>query len=261
MKKALVLFVLAFVPVVNAAIVCDTSVGTGAPPSTLGGFTMTPFAADPQPSGYSWISGVASPACGTISFSAMHAKACSEWATWSHGYCGDIYYTGGATSLTITMPAGVSAFYAYAEPNPFGIFTITATANDGASCSASVDGYGGAAFYGFYGTGGTTIASITWSSDVDFAVGEFGIACGPSGCPCDDITQVKAICTSRGTLIAIVKATATGTCTIDVSGVGTSTVNLAQGRRGIKGTAIFRGVGAGHTVCLPECPAVPCGAC
>jgi len=260
MKKALVLFVLAFVPVVNAAIVCDMSPGAGAPPSTLGGFTMTPFPADPQPTGYTPVSSVDGP-CGAIGISALHAQACVDWATWSHGYCGDIYYTGGATSLTITLPAGVSAFYLYAEPNPFAVYTITATANDGTSCSQDVSGSAGAAYFGFYGTGGTTVGSVTISSAVDFAVGEFGIACGPSGCPCDDITQVKAICTSRGTLIAIVKATATGTCTIDVSGVGTSTVTLAPGRRGIKGTAIFRGVGAGHTVCLPECPAVPCGSC
>jgi len=261
MKKALVLFVLAFVPVVNAAIVCDISPGAGAPPGTLGGYTMTAFPADPQPSGYTSVDGVDGP-CGRISFSPAcgHAIACSEWATWSHGYCGDIYWTQGALSLTITLPGGVSAFYFYAEPNPFAVYTITATANDGTSCSQDISGSAGASYFGFYNAAGT-VASVSISSAADFAVGEFGAACGPVGCPCDAVTQVKAICTSRGTLIAIVKATATGTCTIDVSGIGTSTVNLAQGRRGIKGTAIFRGVGAGHTVCLPECPSVPCGSC
>jgi hypothetical protein len=263
MKKALVLFVLALVPVVNAALVCDTSVGTAAPPGTLGGFTMSAFGSDPQPTGYTPVDGVDSPGCGRIMFSPLlaHTRIGEGWATWSHGYAGDVYYTNGATSATVSMPAGVTAFYLYAEPNPFSVYTMTATANDGTSCSADVDGAYGAAYFGFYGTAGTTLGSVTVTSAVDFAIGEFGICCGGAPtCPCDIITQVKAICTARGTLIAIVKATGPGTCTVTVNGGSATTVSIEQGRRGYKGLAIFRGVASG-TVCLPECPSIPCGSC
>ncbi|MFN8332426.1 MAG: hypothetical protein U0T81_14620 [Saprospiraceae bacterium] len=38
------------------------------------------------------------------------------WATWSHGYTGDVYATfGGALSRTITLPTNTRAFYLYIE--------------------------------------------------------------------------------------------------------------------------------------------------
>lgn len=42
---------LAAAPAAQASIVFDGSPGTGAPPATLGPYTMTPFAADPRPTG------------------------------------------------------------------------------------------------------------------------------------------------------------------------------------------------------------------
>ncbi len=40
------------------------------------------------------------------------------WATWSHGYTGNVYYTNGQTTIGGNLSAGVKAFYLYAEPNP-----------------------------------------------------------------------------------------------------------------------------------------------
>jgi len=87
------------------------------------------------------------------------------------------------------------AFYLYAEPNPFAEYTITAYAQDGTSSpSITVDGYAGAQYFGFYATGSETIATITVTSSIDFAIGEFGIAAPslkavalpPSGLHVDD---------------------------------------------------------------------------
>ncbi len=101
------------------------------------------------------------------------------WVTWSHGYTGNVYYSNGVTSLTVGFSN--TAAYLYAEPNPFGVFNITATGSDGVASvrfSEGVDGYGGAKGWAFYGHGGDV--SVTLSSDVDFAVGEFGVGWVPS---------------------------------------------------------------------------------
>ena len=132
---------------------------------------------DPQPLG-SPVGGVAGPG-GDILFSPSlyHQRIGLGWATWSHGYPGDVYATFGPVSATVTLPPGTSAFYLYAEPNPFAVFTITAVAQDGTSSGPiAVDGFAGASYYGFYSTGSDTISSVTVSSGVDFAIGEFGIA-------------------------------------------------------------------------------------
>jgi hypothetical protein len=150
---------------------------TGAPAATLGPYTMTPFGTDASPLG-SNVTSVASPLGGTLDFSVPMARGQIgwSWGTWSHGYTGDMYYTNGATAITMSMPAGTGAFYFYAEPNPFSVWEIVATAQDGTVVSQNVNGYGGAAYYGFYGTAGDLISSIAVTSSQDFAVGEFGIA-------------------------------------------------------------------------------------
>src|ERR1039457_2639520 len=58
------------------------SLGTAAPPSTLGGFSMTPIGADPSALG-SMVTSV-----GSISFdqAVMHDQIGNGWGTWSHGY-------------------------------------------------------------------------------------------------------------------------------------------------------------------------------
>jgi len=174
-----VLILLVSVPNANA-IITGVAGGTGAPAPTLGPHTMTPFPADPQPE-YATVPSVASPLGGSVGFSPSlsHRIVPSSWLTWSHGYTGDVYFTAGATSVTLTLPAQTVAFYFYAEPQLFQQYSITATAQDGTQVTQNVQGQAGAAYYGFYGTGGSTIATIAVTTPVtptEFAVGEFGIA-------------------------------------------------------------------------------------
>ncbi|HVP12067.1 MAG TPA: PEP-CTERM sorting domain-containing protein [Phycisphaerae bacterium] len=165
----------AFVAAANAGIV-GVDVGTGAPPATLGGYTISALPLDLTPD-FTSVGGApgSPPLSGAITFSpALDAYTVgASWASWSHGYTGRVYYTGSATTATIGLPASTGAFLFYAEPNPFAVWGITATADDGTFVTASVNGSGGANGFGFYGTGGTSLASITVTSGVDFAVGEF----------------------------------------------------------------------------------------
>ena len=168
----------------QAGVVADLSVGTAAPPVVLGGYAMTPFPPDGRPI-LDFVLGVPAPGGGAVGFSPdlQHRRVPTTWSTWSHGYMGDVYYGGsGVLSATLTLPADTYAFYFYAEPVSFGVFTITATSNSGASLVQPVDGSAGARFFGFYGTHGDTLATITVSIEAaanGFAVGEFGIARAP----------------------------------------------------------------------------------
>ena len=165
------------------AAITGVALGTAAPPGVLGPYTMTPFAPDVRAE-YSLVSSVPSPLGGDVGFSIPlnHRIVPESWATWSHGYTGDVYFSTQAPTVTMTMPAGAVAFYFYAEPNPFAPFTITATAQDGTVVSQIADGSAGAAGYGFYGTGGSLISSIQvdYLGEDGFAVGEFGIAAVPA---------------------------------------------------------------------------------
>jgi hypothetical protein len=142
---------------------------------------MAPFGLDPQALGVD-VPSVSGPA-GTIGFSPAlnHDRIGNGWATWSHGYTGDVYDTLGAedlTQATITLPAGTKAFYFYAEPQQFATFSVAATAQDGTTSGPiTVQGNSGAQYFGFYGTGSATLSSITVTTadPTGFAVGEFGI--------------------------------------------------------------------------------------
>lgn len=153
--------------------------GTAAPGTTLGPYTMTPFDVDGRPL-YTNVTSVDSPLGGSVDFSSplQHYRVGDGYATWSHGYLGDVYYTNGASDVTMILPDQTAAFYFYAEPNPYAQYTIVATAQDGTQVIQGVNGYAGAAYYGFYGTGGSYLSSITVTTPqpVDFAIGEFGIA-------------------------------------------------------------------------------------
>jgi hypothetical protein len=160
----------------HAAIIGVDTVGTAAPPATLGPYLMTPFPDDPRPNGGT-VTSVPAPLWGQVDFDKdmTHVEIGAGWATWSHGYQGDVYYTF-ESDVTLTLPSGTAAFYLYAEPNPFSVWRITATAQDGTSISQDVHGDSGAKYYGFYGTGGDMVATIKVECDTAFAVGEFGIA-------------------------------------------------------------------------------------
>jgi len=135
---------------------------------------MTAFPLDGRPL-FDAVTGVASPFGGTVGFTppADRRKIGLGWATWSHGCTGDVCYTLGATSVTLTMPADTAAFRFYAEPNPFALFTITVSSG-GVSSSAMVNGSSGAHSWAIIDAAGLT--SITITSEIDFAVGELGIA-------------------------------------------------------------------------------------
>jgi hypothetical protein len=163
----------------NGAVIGVTG-GTAAPSTTLGGYTMTPFPDDPR-ANFTLVSGVTSPLGGTLGFTpSLELRSIGAgWATWSHGYTGDVYYGEDLTSMTLTLPTGTGAFYFYAEPDLFGTFTVTATEASGTQVSQSVASSSGASYFGFYGTAGSTLSSITVTAPAGaggFAVGEFGIA-------------------------------------------------------------------------------------
>jgi hypothetical protein len=156
----------------------DGSPGTGAPPPTLGGYTMTPFPNDSRTLGQN-VAQVVGPT-GSLAFNPAltHFKIGSGWGSWSNGYTGDVYATTG-TQVVFTLPPDTAAFYFYAEPNVLDVFTVTATAQDGTTSSpVNVDGSGGAKYFGFFGTDGARITTITVrvaAAADGFAVGEFGV--------------------------------------------------------------------------------------
>lgn len=167
-------------------IVFDGTPGTGAPPATLGPYTMTPFAPDTTPEG-TVETQMPTPIGGAVAFgpALTHALVGSNWATWSNGYTGDVYtdynvLPNGDIRVTVTLPPGTGAFYAYAEPNLFQDYDMSATAAGGAtSGNITVYGDAGAKYFGFYATCGHTLHSITYTDsggDSGMAIGEFGIA-------------------------------------------------------------------------------------
>jgi hypothetical protein len=174
---------------VSAAIIFDGSLGTNAPSVTIGGYTMTPFPLDGRPLGNVENQVDAPLSCGgALDFSvpSTHTRIGLGWASWSHGYTGDVYYNFGST-ITITLPPNTNAFYCYAEPNTFGFFTVEALANDGTSSGPMpVNGLGGATGFAFYTTGACNLTTITINVDPyagGFAIGEFGInatCCDPN---------------------------------------------------------------------------------
>jgi hypothetical protein len=154
-------------------IVYDGTPGTDAPPATLGPYTMTPFGPDARPTlvDVNGVDGVA------FSPSLEHRRIGDGWQTWSHGYTGDVYFTKTATTVVLTMPADTGAFSFYAEPDSFDTFTVTAEAQNGTSSGPiSVTGFEGAKYFGFYGINGAKLESVTVTSPMPFAIGEFGIA-------------------------------------------------------------------------------------
>ncbi len=167
----------------QAAIIFE-DLGTSAPPLTLGGIGLTVFGDDPRTLGEDVVS-VPAPGGGDVALDLPlnHRKIGSGWASWSHGYIGDVYYQGQFSqvhafpfAVGLSLPAGIVAFYFYAEPEDFSEFDITAVDQNGNEYSRSVAGDSGARGFGFYATGGDTLTGITIGSIEDFAIGEFGLA-------------------------------------------------------------------------------------
>lgn len=185
-----------------AQIVFDGSPGTGAPPATLGPYTMTPFGVD-NANPVNPLNGVYTPdtmmvtvpngsLCGgSIMFTPMtdHRRIPTSWNQNWGAYQGDVYWAGPGNTLTINLPAGTHAFYFYANSEQLNAtFTITAMAQDGTTSgpipvTSSGAGVGtpGAQYFGFYTTGTTDLMAIKVSSTDPrgVAVGQFGISCQP----------------------------------------------------------------------------------
>jgi hypothetical protein len=162
--------------------------GTAAPPETLGPYAMTPFPDDPR-ADLTMVTSVPSPLGGSVDFSVVMqlCTAGDTWGSnWSHGYTGDVYFSGlENNSVILTLPADTAAFYFYAQPNVLDTFTITATAQDGTAVSQEIYGAleNSATGYAFYGTDGSMISSIKVdliNGYFGLAVGEFGIAAVPA---------------------------------------------------------------------------------
>ncbi len=94
----------------------------------------------------------------------------SGWATWSGGYTGQVLFTGEAKSVSIGISPETYAFGFYAEPNPFQLYRIELILADGSLIGQDVQGYAGAAFFGWTGGG---VSSFTVASAVEFAIGDF----------------------------------------------------------------------------------------
>lgn len=160
--------------------------GTDAPPAQVGGIEVIPFPADARPV-FQDVLTVADGFGRELTLnSPMSVRLIGMgWATWSHGYLGNVYYNNGQRDIRVTFPRGVKATSFYAEPGPFGLFEITIVASDGTTTAFDdqiVDGRSGAHGWGIYATGGSEITSIRIAADVDFSIGEFAIS---EPCPAD----------------------------------------------------------------------------
>lgn len=168
----------------QAAVLVDTTPGTGAPPGTLGGYTMVAFPDDPTPEG-TLITQLAPPptalVTGSLEFRSEveHMVVGGLWDTWSHGYAGDVYFADGFDLIMYRMPQGTMAFSMYIQPNlkvdfQFAVVSgVTLTTLD-------IDGNGGASYVGFYTDDPLDplqfvyVLQTTKDSD-GFAVGQFMI--------------------------------------------------------------------------------------
>jgi hypothetical protein len=181
-------FSAAFAASAVSAAIQFVNLGTAAPPSTIGGFAMQVFGDDTRPNNQ-YVSGVAqtngSP-FGEITFSEslLQLAIGNGWLTWSHGYSGDVYYRQGS-SVTITLAPETAAFYLYAEPNTFGLFSFVVSSGT-TIFSGQAQGNSGAVGLAFYSDDGSALSTITISFESGangFAIGEFGAARDP--CPAD----------------------------------------------------------------------------
>jgi len=119
-----------------------------------------------------------------------HRRVAMGWVSWCHGFTGDVYWTNGATSLTMTpvLAGGADYFGFTALPNPFGVFNMTATGFDQFAASAALVQAADSSIpevpgWAFYTTGASIVNSVTLSCDVDFAVAQFGLHQAPAPGP------------------------------------------------------------------------------
>jgi hypothetical protein len=159
----------------TAAAVTGVNIGTGLPPATLGGYTMTPF----EPGTIGGENGTALE-CGGVGCGGV------GWATWGQSYTGDVHVCDAAPcvggTLTLTLSGPVEAVDFYMEPQQFLDFVMTATDSSGVTVSTVINGFHGSSAVGFFENvaGGPYLTSISVSASdpTGFAIGEFGISGG-----------------------------------------------------------------------------------
>src|SRR4030042_432519 len=161
MKYFAILTCVLFAASVAHAGAVGYALGTGGPPDVLPDeccefppcYEWQPALPDPTPvyTDVMDVPGFTPPCEGVISFSTpmSHRRIQQGWATWSHGYMGDVHWTMGAPAVRIFLPDWTCAFAFWAEPNPFAIHNITATTPDGTSVTQAVDGFGGPGGFAF----------------------------------------------------------------------------------------------------------------
>ncbi|MEW5856857.1 MAG: PEP-CTERM sorting domain-containing protein [Cyanobacteriota bacterium] len=169
-------------PPLKAAILAVDNSGswaTGSDTLSKLGFNMVQVANSSEPE-FSIISTLSSP-LGNLTFSPLVQKMNinSGWTTWSHGYTGEVYFSGwNVVTTTITLPTGISAFDLYVEPNLFGLFDIAVTGINGTSTTLlqTVNGLLGAKYFGFYATEGDLLSTIKITDLSNGAALGFGMA-------------------------------------------------------------------------------------
>ncbi len=172
----------------RAAVVFDPGNGAGPPPAAMGGIPVGAYPGDGRAEGIP-VADAPAPNGETIGFDPVMTtrNIGSQWQSspWAGGtYSGRIYSSVGTLSRTLTLSRPARAFGFFADPNRFGDSTIRATAQDGTTSgdvvvSNFLPGNGAppsGRFFGFYGTGGDRIASVTITAAADtlgFAIGYF----------------------------------------------------------------------------------------
>jgi hypothetical protein len=72
-----------------------------------------------------------------------NARRRADRRAWSHGYTGDVYFSGHSSTqkstVTIDLPSGAKAFAYFTEPDTFASLTVEAIANDGTSSEPIAD--------------------------------------------------------------------------------------------------------------------------
>jgi hypothetical protein len=120
---------------------------------------------------YTAYSSLTDPFGGTISFDSPVSKRTVPvtWLTWSHGYTGPVLRVPGS-SIRMDFGRSIYGFGFYAEPLNFSVFDVTMGLSSGVTQTKSVDGYAGAAFFGFL-DGGVDWVEIS-TADEAFSFGE-----------------------------------------------------------------------------------------
>jgi len=177
-------------PAVHAEIRVDLF-GTDPPPAATsdGRFTLIPFAPDPRPvfQDVDGIPAAQTPYGGFVDFASPlnlnHRRIGEGWAGWSHGFDGDVYFSGlDAGEVVIDLPSDAGAFSFYIQPNVQDVFTLRvegrSASGEAIGRTVSVDGLSGAQGFGFWESSGgsldsVTITDLSGGASDGFAVGEF----------------------------------------------------------------------------------------